>query len=68
MKAVRILKTQGIKAAIVDAGGDIYALGRKSKNYEDIMFYLDDIKYENGYNNFSRIIICRQDTNEGWRR
>lgn len=31
-EAVRVLKAQGIKAAIVDAGGDIYALGRKSKN------------------------------------
>lgn len=54
-EALKILRAQGISSAIIDAGGDIYALGRKSKNHlwrigvknprsengEDIIGYLE---------------------------
>lgn len=32
-EALKVLQAQGITSAIIDAGGDIYALGRKSKNH-----------------------------------
>ncbi len=30
-EAVKVLKTQGVSSALIDAGGDVYAIGRKSR-------------------------------------
>lgn len=32
-EAVKVLKNEGVDSAIIDAGGDIYALGRKGKEF-----------------------------------
>jgi thiamine biosynthesis lipoprotein len=32
-KAVEVLKKEGVKSALINAGGDIYCLGKKGRNY-----------------------------------